>query len=41
MANISDFEKMSQKILSATLTKNDKKFSLKLYKDSNTVVSKT
>lgn len=41
IANFLDFEKTSQEALLPSLNKTNKKFSLKLYQDSNTVTSKT
>lgn len=40
MADVLNFEKTNQKALSASLNKSNKKFALKLYKDSNIVASK-
>lgn len=39
--DILDFEKTSQKAPSASLDKTNKEFIIKLYKDSNIVISKT
>ena len=41
IADISDSSKIIQKALSANLDKINEKFALKLYKNSNTIVSKT
>lgn len=41
MADILMAEKTSQKALSASLDKTDKKFILKLYRDSNAIASRT
>ena len=41
MTDISNSSKINQKAPLANLGKTDEEFALKLYKDSNTVVSKT
>lgn len=41
IVNVLNFQETSQKSLPASLNKTDKKFILKLYKNSNIIVSKT
>ena len=41
IADISDFSETSQEASSANLDKADEEFALKLYKNSNTITSKT
>lgn len=41
MADVLGYKTTSQKALSVSLDKTDRKFALKLYQDSNSVVSKT
>lgn len=40
MRNILIFENMRQEVLSASLNKSNEKFALKLYKNSNSIISK-